>query len=97
MLDLAGNNFTRLPYAGFINLSNFQKLSGCADWRQRVAQLMRQHRQKLVFTTIGVLQLFFGTFAIRNIQCDTPDGTRLASSRRIGLFREYPTKRFSPF
>ena len=54
--NLTGQDGTRLMRRRTVLAGYFQHLQGAQDRRQRIAQLVRQHGQKLVLAAIGPLQ-----------------------------------------
>ncbi len=47
---------------------------GVADGRERIAQFVGEHRQKLVFSTVVLLQLFLVAFAVGHVARRSGDG-----------------------
>jgi hypothetical protein len=55
--DLALHHQPHLAGGGFVLAGEPPHFEAGANWRKRVAQLVREHRQELVFPSIGVTQL----------------------------------------
>ena len=62
-----------------------QQLRGVADRRERIAQLVREHREELVLALIHFLQRFFGLTARGDIEPDADDVTMPGVLHETGL------------
>ena len=72
-----------LPAAGLQDIErllhqlvDFQRLASIADGSQRIAQLMAQHGQKLIFLPIGASERFFDLPPVGHVHDHTDDAER---------------------
>nr|GEU28230.1 hypothetical protein [Tanacetum cinerariifolium] len=78
---LAADDLAGLADAGVVQPGHLQQVGGGADRRQRVAQLVRQHRQELVLALVRVGQLFLGGAALGHVAEEEGDA---AVERAVG-------------
>src|SRR6476620_8660984 len=64
MLDLASDYISCMPNTLLVDAYHFQHLRGSADRRKRIAQLMRQHRKKLIFAPAFLPEQLFSDFLV---------------------------------
>jgi hypothetical protein len=78
---LAADDGAALAHPGFVQAADAQQVGGGADRRQRVAQLVRQHREEFVLAPVRGAQLVLGRLALGDVAEERDEA---AVRRRIG-------------
>lgn len=83
--DLPADDVAGLPQLVATELALSEQVGRDAYWRQRIAQLMGQHRQKLIFSLASFLKVFSGKLLLVDIGAGTypaSDCSGLAAHRQ---------------
>ncbi len=78
---LAADDGAALVHPARIDVAEPEQLGRGADRRERIAQLVREHRQEFILAAVGLHQLFFNQLAVGDVAEERRDAAVLG---RIG-------------